>query len=193
MRYSGIILLLPFILTSCKEKYNGYIYDGISRKPLAGVQIYDIERKKSTSTDAQGYYSLNWDPGFLFSIKKSNYIIDTLRMNRIITGEHQVKEMDGSKRFLYPQLSGKIYDKKNSLPLKNAEIYTMSGEKIVSTDANGHFELSRFPPSDKLVLKKENYQNDTVLLFKVKDPKIQQIELLQPSKNIKFYLTPLTP
>jgi len=193
MRYSGIILLLPFILTSCKKKYNGYIYDGISRKPLAGVQIYDIERKKSTSTDTQGYYSLNWDPGFLFSIKKSNYIIDTLRMNRIIAGEHQVKEMDGSKRFLYPKLSGKIYDKKNSLPLKNAEIYAMSGEKIVSTDANGHFELSRFPPSDKLVLKKENYQNDTVLLFEIKDPKIQQIELVQPSKNIKFYLTPITP
>lgn len=80
-----ITLLSIFLLFSCsgrQEYYHGYVYDGLTRKPLAKVMVKENlpGNAKSTYTDAKGYFKIeNKAKSFADLIfSASTYQVDTL-------------------------------------------------------------------------------------------------------------------
>ncbi|KRD61203.1 hypothetical protein ASE40_06540 [Flavobacterium sp. Root935] len=112
------ILLLFYLVCSCKnDKYNGYVYD-TNCKPLKDVTIYNIHSKKATITNEAGYFELdkNHDVSSKLIFKKDGFSIDTIVAIEIRNGEQQKERFTGEVIFL---LSEKYKD----------SIYKINGSK----------------------------------------------------------------
>lgn len=185
MKYFLILIFL--FLISCKEKYHGYIYDSIDRKPIINAEIHDIKLNKSTYTDSMGYYILRWEPSNNFFIKKEGYIIDSIQLFSFKAGEIIQKNMDGNQRNLFQIWTGNIYDESTKKTISNVKIYNLNKQMICVTNFDGYFELHKFPDST-LVLKKENYINDTIHLYTISNIRTQTIAPLRKIKNEKYFI-----
>jgi hypothetical protein len=63
-------LLSVFLLFGCvrtEQFYQGYVYDGQTKQPMANIRVRENypNNKEFTYTDAKGYFKLKKDPSFL--------------------------------------------------------------------------------------------------------------------------------
>lgn len=96
-----LIAYLTFI--SCDSvNYKGYVYDGISKKPISGVMVVDIKNGKKTITDKKGYFQLEKEKyvssALIFS--KKTYYSDTISSIHIQNGEKQKELFDNDNIYL---------------------------------------------------------------------------------------------
>lgn len=99
----SLFLIIYLIFTDCKSSsYKGYVYDGISKKPLSKVQITDLKSNHKSTTDENGYFELKKDKNIssiLVFIKKP-YYSDTISTIQIQNGERQKELFNGDTLYL---------------------------------------------------------------------------------------------
>ncbi len=87
----------------CNSKsYKGYVYDGISKKPLSKVQIIDLKSNQKSITNESGYFELkkNENISSVLVFSKKLYYSDTISTIQIQNGEVQKELFNGDTIYL---------------------------------------------------------------------------------------------
>ncbi|SHK24108.1 carboxypeptidase-like regulatory domain-containing protein [Chryseobacterium polytrichastri] len=93
-----LLLFIIILFTGCKSKhYEGYIYDGITKKPILGVQILDLSTDFKTITDKKGHFKIQKNNNISSTLvfQKDLYHTDTISSIQIQNGERQKELFKG--------------------------------------------------------------------------------------------------
>ena len=195
-RYLFILFFFGIGCKTVNECYQGYVYD-CSHRPVEKASVTEnLAKKKITFTDKAGYFKLLRSKGIVADmiIEKEGYITDTIKTVWSHAGESLdytflTKKKDTVK--IFPVVSGTVYDRANNKPLDNVQVFDMLGNQLTNTNLNGFFKLNKFPTSESIVLKRDNYRTDSIKLYKVIDKRTQQISFLSDYDNSKYFLAPI--
>lgn len=138
----------------------GYVTD-LALKPLNNVTVYEQNRKISTKTDSNGFFTFeNVIPGqVMLNLTSLGYSSPTQGFN--ISAGMKIK-----KKFTMSAVGTEDGGVEgmvtlNNAPQQNIEVFTFTGGKIVKTitDIGGKYILQDIPPDDRyrIVAVKESY------------------------------------
>jgi cell division septation protein DedD len=87
-----------------REEFRGYVYDARTRAPIRGVtvQLELPEGVLETSTDEEGYYSLNMEPGqsYLISYNKYGYVDAVVRTSFPFNSNNKILAVNLEKTYV---------------------------------------------------------------------------------------------
>ena len=138
----------------------GYVTD-LSLKPLNDVTVYEQNRKISTKTDSNGFFTFeDVTPGqVMLSLTSPGYTSPIQGFN--ISAGMKIK-----KKFTLSTIGTEAGGVEgivtvNNVPQQNIEVFTFVGGKITKTvtDTSGKYVLQNIPPEDgyRIVAAKDNY------------------------------------
>jgi len=185
-----LFVLVPAIGISCSNNQSnfGYVYDGITQKPIEKVKVESLPDKTITFTDSAGYFDLKKTAKISSSLifNKKGYVIDTIET---VSVQHESMRnvFTGDTSFMLPIINGIIHDNKTKHTLSNVQVYDLLGNNISNSDANGYFELATFK-YQKMIFKKENYLSDTITIYNIAETQKQVIELTQKVSEKQYFL-----
>jgi len=188
-----LFVLVPAIGISCSNNQSnfGYVYDGITQKPIEKVKVESLPDKTITFTDSAGYFDLKKTAKISSSLifNKKGYVIDTIET---VSVQHESMRnvFTGDTSFMLPIINGIIHDNKTKHTLSNVQVYDLLGNNISNSDANGYFELATFK-YQKMIFKKENYLSDTITIYNIAGTQKQVIELTQKVSEKQYFLIPI--
>ncbi|MBN8677355.1 MAG: PD40 domain-containing protein [Chitinophagales bacterium] len=86
-----------------REEFRGYVYDAQTKAPLRGVsvQVQINDGVLEASTDENGFYSLNIEPGqtYLVSYNKNSYVDAVIRTNFPFNSNHKISSVLMDKEY----------------------------------------------------------------------------------------------
>lgn len=98
-----LLLIIYLMFIDCNStSYKGYVYDGISKKPLSKVQITDLKSGYKSTTNENGYFEFkkNQNISSVLILSKKLYYSDTIPTVQIQNGEIQRELFNGDTIYL---------------------------------------------------------------------------------------------